>query len=408
MKQFLALVLLVLVLGCSKKEPIVIGGPGNGDSNIKVTFVDANYAFSEGSLDNSIELQFSKSLEVNSTITIRVTEITGTYNENYTTIPAVSGNNIEVLVNSGSNEAEILLNTVVDNDLSTDQIEFQIIDVQGGSLEVGSTNTTTITIEDESSVDEKYRDCLIETEDDQLEVATWNIRQFPQAGSTIEALVDVIPNMNVDIIAVQEIQNTSMFLSMANQLAGWEAAVENVNGSIELGYLYKTSAITSFGAMTKLFSGDTNGYPREAVEVDITHANGLSVKLINIHLKCCGDSESRREDASITMKSYLDNQLADGNVIVLGDFNDDIKNGSPFTNFLNDSNDYFFADKSIADGSSAEWSFPSFPSHIDHILCTDDLKDEFVIAKTLTLNDCVTNYNGVISDHLPVVAVFCN
>jgi len=152
MKQFLALVLLVLVLGCSKKEPIVIGGPGNGDSNIKVTFVDANYAFSEGSLDNSIELQFSKSLEVNSTITIRVTEITGTYNENYTTIPAVSGNNIEVLVNSGSNEAEILLNTVVDNDLSTDQIEFQIIDVQGGSLEVGSTNTTTITIEDESSV----------------------------------------------------------------------------------------------------------------------------------------------------------------------------------------------------------------------------------------------------------------
>ena len=158
--------------------------------------------------------------------------------------------------------------------------------------------------------------------------------------------------------------------------------------------------------MKKLFPGDNNGYPREAVEVDITHVNGLSVKLINIHLKCCGDSESRRADASVTLKDYLDNQNADGNVIVLGDFNDDILNGSPFTNFLNDSNDYFFADKSIAEGASSGWSFPSWPSHIDHILCTDDLMDNFVTSQTLTLNDCVTNYNGVVSDHLPVVAVF--
>ena len=406
MKQFWGLVMLTIFLGCSKKEPIVIGGPGNGTSNVKVTFAEANYAFAEGSLDNQIKLLFSSNLTANSTIVLRVTEINGAYNTNYTTSPAVSDNTIKVLVSANNNSAAILLNTVVDSDLSSEEIEFEILSVQGESLEIGNSISSLVTITDDSPIDEQYRDCLIPTQDDQLEVATWNIRQFPQAGTTIGALVDIIPNMNIDIIAVQEISNTSQFLSMANQIAGWDAAVENVNGGIELGYLYKTSAISSFGTMKKLFSGDNNGYPREAVEVDITHVNGLSVKLINVHLKCCGDSESRRADASDTLKDYLDNQNADGNVIVLGDFNDDILNGSPFTNFLNDSNDYFFADKSVAEGASSGWSFPSWPSHIDHILCTDDLLDNFVSSQTLSLTDCVTNYNGVVSDHLPVVAVF--
>ena len=130
------------------------------------------------------------------------------------------------------------------------------------------------------------------------------------------------------------------------------------------------------------------------------------MKLINIHLKCCGDGENRRAEASTKLKAYIDSQHSTKDVIVLGDFNDDIRSGSPFANFLNDSNNYFFADQAIADGPNSQWSFPSFPSHIDHILCTNELADEFVSSTTFTLDDCITNYNQVVSDHLPVVAVF--
>ncbi len=408
MKQLLALMLLVLILGCAKKEPIVIGGPGDGSTTIQVSFTDAIYSFEEGSLDNPVKLQFSAATEVNSTVVVRVTEINGAYDTNYTTSPAVSSGTLEILVSAGQTTSEILLNTITDSDLKTDQVEFEILSVQGGTLTIGSKKTSTVSIVDDTPVDEQYRDCLIAVQYDQLEVATWNIRQFPQAGNTIASIVDLIPNMDIDIIAVQEISNTSQFLSMANQIAGWDAAVANVNGGIELGFLYKTSSISSFGTMKKLFPGDNFGYPREAVEVDITHVNGLSVKLINVHLKCCGGSENRRADASKTMKSYLDDNHSDKKVIVIGDFNDDILNGSPFTNFINDSNDYFFADKSIADGATSGWSFPNFPSHIDHILCTNDLIDNYVDVHTLQLTGCFSNYNGVVSDHLPVVAVFKN
>ena len=38
-----------------------------------------------------------------------------------------------------------------------------------------------------------------------------------------------------------------------------------------------------------------------------------------------------------------------------------------FENILNDSNNYRFVDLPIAQGNNSEWSFPNWPSHLDHI-----------------------------------------
>ncbi|MDG2209802.1 MAG: hypothetical protein P8K81_07425, partial [Flavobacteriales bacterium] len=56
-----------------------------------------------------------------------------------------------------------------------------------------------------------------------LEIATWNIEWFPKAGeTTINAVSDVIEAIEIDVWAIQEIDDTTAFTSMVNELEGYE------------------------------------------------------------------------------------------------------------------------------------------------------------------------------------------
>ncbi|MBT8219041.1 MAG: endonuclease/exonuclease/phosphatase family protein [Bacteroidia bacterium] len=398
-------IIIVINSGCSKESGIDVDAGGSAET-IEVAFAQQSANLTEGSVDIVIDVIFSKEIQANSTVIIGVNEVSGAYGQHYTTSPVPSGNTITLLADAGSSKAEILINTAIDNDLKTEQIDFEILNVIGAELSIGAQKTMSINIEDNTPVAEQYRDCLLPMDNQELDIATWNVRTFPLNGNTIGKLADVIVNMNVDIIAFQEIRNINSFHALGQQLGGWESRVQNISGDIELGFLYKTSEIVNFGTMKSLFENDHFGFPREAVEVDISHINGLHVKLINIHLKCCSDGEQRRATASSQLKVYIDTKFPSANVIVLGDFNDDIRGGSPFANFIGDTDDYFFADMDIAMGDSEYWSYPSFPSHIDHILCTNELADRFDRSATLVIDDCIGNYQSDVSDHLPVLATF--
>mgnify|MGYP001215660324 CR=1 FL=1 len=122
------------------------------------------------------------------------------------------------------------------------------------------------------------------------------------------------------------------------------------------------------------------------------------------------DEEKRRYDAIGLLREYIDTNLSDKNVIVLGDLNDDISESSSnnvFQLVLDDPN-YQFADIDIANGSSSNWSFPSWPSHLDHILITNELFDEFNTSEvqTIKLDQYISGgwgqYDQNISDHRPV------
>ncbi len=254
-------------------------------------------------------------------------------------------------------------------------------------------------------------ECYPAFEENELNVVTWNIQFFPLVGnSTVGKVQDIIESLDADIIAVQEIAEAPEFIAMADEMDGWSGVYSDVRFTLEIGYLYKQRAFTSFGELTELFGDDSNAFPREAVRVDATHVSGLEVTFINIHLKCCGGSGSeeqmRREAASIQLKEYIDTNLADRAVILLGDFNDGISDtDSPFQNFKGDPN-YMFADQTIADGTETNWSYPSWPSHLDHILISDELFDMVRNVQTVIPIDCVTNYESRVSDHYPVLASF--
>ena len=65
-----------------------------------------------------------------------------------------------------------------------------------------------------------------------------------------------------------------------------------------------------------------------------------------------------------------------------------------------------FVDFHIAEGSSFNWSYPSYPSHIDHILVNELLMNNTISLETNTLRvDDLTGYSyyqNNISDHRPV------
>ena len=61
----------------------------------------------------------------------------------------------------------------------------------------------------------------------------------------------------------------------------------------------------------------------------------------------------------------------------------------------------------IASGSPAYWSFPSWPSHLDHILISNELFELGYDTQTLLIGedfyqDYPNSYDSYISDHRPV------
>ena len=63
---------------------------------------------------------------------------------------------------------------------------------------------------------------------------------------------------------------------------------------------------------------------------------------------------------------------------MLGDLNDDLaddQQDNVFITFIDSPEAYRFTDMEIAEGPEYNWSYPTWPSHLDHILITNELFD---------------------------------
>ena len=244
-----------------------------------------------------------------------------------------------------------------------------------------------------------------------LDIITWNIENFPLENITQSYVLEIIDSMDVDIIALQEIKGANEFnnlLSILND-KNWVGFRSGNNlGSYdnnyqELAYLINTNNIDSYNNPYQILSNDDYYFAwREPFVLDF-YFNNNPIKLINVNYKCCDGYEDRRLAANQKLHNYVNPSES---VIIVGDFNDLlIDTNNVFEIFLND-NDYLFADYSIAQGSSDNWSYPSWPSHLDHILVTKSLFDFIDNTQTLLLeHNSYTNYGiykNNVSDHRPV------
>ena len=257
--------------------------------------------------------------------------------------------------------------------------------------------------------------------DDSFDFMTWNIEWFPKNGqATLDYVTQIIEQTDVDIIAIQELDDTDMFDQMISSLPNYSGYYES-SWFAGLAYIYKTESV-EINDIYEIYTTSPywSAFPRSPMVMDVNF-RGVNYFLINNHFKCCGDDildfndesdeEKRRYNAMNLLKEYIDTNLSNKNVIVLGDLNDNIAEPSVnnvFQMILDDPENYSFADFEIANGSISNWSYPNWPSHLDHILITNELFDELANSDVQTikideyLNGGWSEYDQNISDHRPV------
>ncbi len=258
-----------------------------------------------------------------------------------------------------------------------------------------------------------FENCLADRSAQTLEVATWNIEQFPKVETSFDIVKQMIEQYDLDVIALQEMTSVSEFEDLVNALEGWEGYITQVNNSnLMLAYLYKTAEVTVSGSPVNLYNEDTDEYNnaftsfRRPYLMQVTHFSGLAVNLINVHLKCCDGSEDRRRAASQLLKQYVDDNLATEETIILGDFNDEIVDtDNVFQNFIDDADNFRFTTLDIAQGPPTGWSFrtPSLSSQIDQVLITNELFDNEISTTVIQPESCLSTYEVTVSDHRPVL-----
>ncbi|ALI98055.1 Ig-like domain-containing protein [Rufibacter tibetensis] len=289
-----------------------------------------------------------------------------------------------------------------------------------------------------------------------FDVATYNMEFFGNGGQIaggfgpangalqIANATTVVNRLNMDIIGLQEISNEAAVDQVIASLPGYAKQISQVysysikpNSSTQpfpaqkVGFIYNTANVTPVGfrvifedlyrkavaGATTLVDDDfwSSGRLPYMGTFDV-NVNGITkrINVITIHAKSgSSNADYNRRVADLqALKDTIDTYYADQNVILLGDFNDNVVGSintsgvSSYSSFVSDVEDFKTLTYTLAQNGG--FSFPSSGSFLDHIIISDELTDEYLEPST-TIEDprsYVINYSNTTSDHLPVYARF--
>lgn len=253
-----------------------------------------------------------------------------------------------------------------------------------------------------------------------FEAVTWNIVWFgsPSNGPQDRDLqlrnaANVIRTIDADLYALQEISDNNYFRGLLDTLgAGWKGFVAPITQTQRTAYIYKASTIDSVSAGFTFTTGDwANGrWPYEFV-FDAT-INNITKRIhaVNIHGKATQQDPlndyNRRVADSQQLKAWSDANRPTQNLIILGDYNDDVDVStvnnlpSPYANFVNDSLNYKVVTKSL---SLRRLQSQTSGEMIDHIMISNELYGVHMDSTERVENPSyIGSYLSTTSDHYPV------
>jgi len=261
--------------------------------------------------------------------------------------------------------------------------------------------------------------------DSTFDVVTWNIEWFgsesrgPEADLQISNVIEVVETIDAELYAFQEISDRSRFLTMAQSLDNYRGFVSFYPQEQQTAYLFKSSIVDSLdsGELREgqdSFDWASGRFPL-FFEFDATIGETTQrITSYNFHAKALGDRSSynRRKNAAASLKEFLDDSKSNDNLIVLGDFNDQLnfstynQEESPYSIFVQDEN-YFAVTKSLEDAGFASFLGNEFRSMIDHIVVTNALiEGHLENAQRVEDTSYIENFTSTTSDHAPVWSRF--
>jgi endonuclease/exonuclease/phosphatase family metal-dependent hydrolase len=297
-----------------------------------------------------------------------------------------------------------------------------------------------------------------------LDVTTYNLEFFgtdvKDTGGTEFGPIDdalqvsnvtiVLQNIGADIFAVQEVADDAAFNQLVSNISGfsgmlanrWSYSFDPPDANFppqKIGFIYNSSTVqlvSSRVMFTQLYdavrAGNTGllpGYPTTAssfwssgrlpfmATFDVTVAGVTKrVRVVNVHAKsgsATGDYNRRKYDVKVLHDSLIAN-YANDNIILLGDYNDDVdvSIGAPtnpestYKVFVDNTTN--FNSLTLAISQTGAFSFPSSSSFLDHLTTSNELTNSYV-SNSIIVEDprtYISNYVNTTSDHLPVSARF--
>jgi endonuclease/exonuclease/phosphatase family metal-dependent hydrolase len=252
--------------------------------------------------------------------------------------------------------------------------------------------------------------------EDAIDIAAWNIENFPAEGQTPALVADLIVSLGLDLVAVEEIADEEAFDELLDRLPDHDGLLsfhEYAPGEFQkVGFIYR-SDLMEVDPQSLLFEDDNFQFPRPPFQVRVTvpgaAAGPVEFVAIVLHLKAGTDPEDRerRRGAMVTLEQHVRGLVADGaeDVIVLGDYNEvltsDIGRGV-FGPFL-DAPDLYTVETDVL-AQDGEISFVPSGVMLDHIVTTRGMDDELGDSQAVIprLDREVPGYVDRVSDHLPV------
>jgi len=250
--------------------------------------------------------------------------------------------------------------------------------------------------------------------DTTLDIGCWNIEQFPKQSTTAAALADLIASMDLDVVAVEEINDEAAFNQVIARLPGWKGALGEGNhgagGQIppqRVGFFWKES-VAQLTETKALFTTSSYEFPRPPFQATVT-AGAKTFTLIAVHLKAgiAAEDQERRRLAHVTLEGYMRN--LPNPVLLCGDFNQEIYGepdagtGTIYAPYLADSARYRMLSAPL--DRSGAITFLDYSNMLDQMIATSGL-DPMVASEAPVipqLDDQYSAYHTVVSDHLPLV-----
>lgn len=280
--------------------------------------------------------------------------------------------------------------------------------------------------------------------DNILETVTWNIERYGSADNAQQTknVIRVMDSLDADLYALQEIHSSDALGELLKPLTGYEGfTAGHVYKGQKIAFVYNTNTIDSLEAGAVLdvrepYRQDwkyywANGRTPMYFRFDYTSVEGQTTEFfaIVIHGKAntgrsaeeYEEAYERRREAAEGLYYYLLEEQPDANIILLGDYNDDVDESlyyysqnnfapTPYTEFMKDRQNFKIITRILSSNKeSSSVNFLKEGNLVDHITMSDELF-RLYIDESAEIYDApleyIPNYESTTSDHLPVWAKF--
>ncbi|TWI79486.1 putative secreted protein (Por secretion system target) [Lacibacter cauensis] len=283
-----------------------------------------------------------------------------------------------------------------------------------------------------------------------LEVVNWNVEWFGSVdnGPTNndqqqQNVKTILSNLNADVYALAEVVSEERLAAIVSQMPGYTYAISNYGSHTntsanppsalasaqKLAFIYKTSVLSNVSTTALLSQGINSaadltnpaynywasGRFPYMLSADVTlNCVTKPVKFILVHAKAntspTTESYNRRKRGADTLHYILQQNYANDNIIILGDYNDDLDQSitagfttTSYSIFTNDAAN--FTPVTLPLSLAGKKSTVSYNDVIDHVTVSNDLVTDYLPASAKILTDVtslVSNYGSTTSDHYPV------